>query len=155
MANFTPKSLIQGNQLMLFNTSGHSYAYATSHNLSVQGETQDISSKDHGIWGASAVSRYSWSISSDNLATDQYDELYAAMITGEPQEIKFGLKAENDPEKTVADGDYEYWTLDTSKTYYQGKAIITNLEINAENGSIANYTIELQGVGKLEQVTPA
>ena len=72
MANFTSKSLIQGNQLMLFNTSGHSYAYATSHNLSVQGETQDISSKDHGIWGASAVSRYSWSISSDNLATYCY-----------------------------------------------------------------------------------
>lgn len=56
---------------------------------------------------------------------------------------------------SVADKISGISRVEAGKTYSIGKAIITNLELNAENGSIANYTIELQGVGKLEQVTPA
>lgn len=47
--------IIKGRDLMLFDNDGHSYAYATNHTLTITAETVDISSKDHGIWGASEV----------------------------------------------------------------------------------------------------
>lgn len=58
--------IIKGRDLMLFDNDGHSYAYATNHTLTITAETVDISSKDHGIWGASEVSKYSWEITSEN-----------------------------------------------------------------------------------------
>ena len=48
--------IIKGRDLMLFDNDGHSYAYATNHTLTITAETVDISSKDHGIRGASEVS---------------------------------------------------------------------------------------------------
>ena len=37
--------IIKGRDLMLFNASGNSFAYATSHSLNINAETGDISSK--------------------------------------------------------------------------------------------------------------
>lgn len=154
MSTYTPQTIVEGRNLMLFDSTGASYAYATNHTLSIQANTADISSKDHGIWTGASVQNYSWTITSENLATDEYDTLFAAMIAGTPITVKFGLKSQNDPDKTVADGDYENWTLDTNKVFYSGSVIITSLELNAPNGEKANYSLELQGVGKLEQNTP-
>lgn len=147
-------NIIKGRDLMLFNADGHSYAYATSHSFSMNAETADISSKDHGIWGASEISRYSWTISSENLYTeDGYDEMFGAMMSGQPITVKFGLKqTQTDMSLNVADGNVAlpYWTAGNS--YYQGSALITSLTANANNGENATFSVELTGVGSISKV---
>ena len=54
--------IIKGKDLMLFDVSGNSFSYATNHTLTISTETSDTSSKDHGIWAASEITKYSWEI---------------------------------------------------------------------------------------------
>lgn len=148
-------TIIKGRDLMLFNSDGHSYAYATNHTLSITAETSDISSKDHGVWGASEVSKYSWEITTENLYTvDDYDSLFNSMIAGTPITVRFGLKATPaDPTMTPAEGNLAlpYWTSQNS--FYQGKVIITSLTVNANNGDNATYSLTLTGVGSISKTT--
>lgn len=147
--------IIKGRDLMLFDKDGHSYAFATSHTFTMNAETADVSSKDHGIWGASEVSRYTWSISSENLyTTEGYNEMFDSLIAGEPITVRFGLKTpQTDNTKNVADGEtaLPYWTSDN--VYLEGKAIITSLVANANNGENATYSIELTGTGAIAKKT--
>lgn len=145
--------IIKGRDLMLFDSSGKSYAFATNHTLTITAETTDISSKDHGIWGASEVARYSWEITSENLfTTDNYNALFDSMIGGKPITIRFGIKSQTDNTKTVADGDLENWTSSTTG-YYEGNVYITSLVANANNGENATYSVTLTGSGKINRKT--
>lgn len=148
-------NIIKGRDLMLFNSDGHSYAYATNHTFTMNAETTDISSKDHGVWGAVEVSRYSWEITSENLYTsEEYDALFTSMTSGEPITVRFGLKATPDnPALNPADGNtaLPYWTSQNS--FYQGRAIITSLTANANNGENATFSITLTGVGSIQKTT--
>lgn len=144
-------TIIKGDDLMLFDAKGESLAFATSHTFTMTGETVDISSKDHGVYTASSVNKISWEITSENLYTiDAYDNLFDNMVAREAIEVYFGQKAENDHEKTVADGDYENWTKGTHLK--KGKAYITSLVANAGNGDNATYSLTLTGSGKIEKV---
>ena len=140
--------IIKGNDLMMFDKEGNSYAYATNHTFSMSAEVSDTSSKDHGLWGGSEVTKYSWEITTENLYTvADYDTLFTAMISTEPIKIRFGLKAENDPTKTVADGDYDNWTA--AAGYYEGDCHITSLVANANTGENATYSVTFTGSGKI------
>lgn len=149
------KTIIKGRDLMLFNNEGHAYAYATNHTFSMTAETSDISSKDHGIWGAVEVSRINWEITTENLyTTDDYDTLNAAMIAGAPVTVRFGLKSQpSDSSLVPADGStaLPYWT--SGNTYYQGSALITSLVANANNGENATFNATFTGVGSVKKVT--
>jgi predicted secreted protein len=118
-------------------------------------ETSDVTSKDHGKWGASEVSRVTWEITSENLyTTSDYDSMFEQMTAGTPIMIRFGLKqAPSDPDMVPADGStaLPYWT--SQNTFYQGKALITSLVANANNGENATYNITLTGVGKIQKTT--
>lgn len=145
--------IIKGRDLMLFNSTGNSYAYATNHTLTITAETTDISSKDHGIWGASEISKYTWEITSENLFTsDEYDSLFTTMLAGDAITVRFGLKTDQaDLIKNVADGDSDltHWT--SQSTYYEGKVIITSLTANANNGENATYSVTLTGTGSIKK----
>lgn len=144
--------IIKGDDLMLFDASGHSIAYATSHVLTITADAQDISTKDHGIWGGSEINKIKWEISSENLYTeDSYDDLFTIMLAREAVDVYFGLKAENDPDKTVVDGDYDYWSKGSG--CYTGKAYITNLTANANSGENATLSITMTGAGKITKET--
>lgn len=147
--------IVKGRDLMLFNREGHSYAYATNHTLTVTAETTDISSKDHGIWGASEVSRYTWEITSENLFTSEgFDEMFDQMMTGQKIKVRFGLKVEQtDFTKNVADGDttLPYWT--GRDVYYEGDVIVTSLTANAANGDNATFSVTLTGTGSIKRTT--
>lgn len=155
MAN--SNTIVKGQELMLFQ-NGESIAFATSHTLTVTGNTTDISTKDHGFFAASSLTSITWEISSENLYTDgAYDKLFNAMVNKrEPIDIVFGHYS-ND--KTVAlggiaDSAIAAWNAptETSNTvYYMGKAYITSLTANAANGDNATFSVTLSGVGKLEQ----
>ena len=153
MAQYTPATIVKGDDLMLFDASGHSIAYATNHTLTINGDTTDTSSKDHGIYGASEVNKITWEITSENLYTDDaYDTLFESMMSRSAITVYFGHKTENDPSQTVADGDYPYWTK-TTVGNYTGKAFITSLVANANTGENATFSITLTGNGKITKVT--
>lgn len=155
--------VIKGRDLMLFkevhgtgansgSTSGVSFAFATNHTLSLNAETADISSKDHGIWGGSEVTKFSWEIQTENLYTeDNFDSLFDLMLNAEPFKVRFGLKSQNDNSKNVADGDYDCWTS-KANGYYEGTVVISSLTANANNGENATYSATFTGAGKIVRV---
>ena len=145
-------TIIKGDDLMLFDAEGKSLAFATSHTLSLTGETVDTSSKDHGIYTATNVQKVSWEITSENLYTlEAFDNLFDKMMQREAITVFFGMKAEQDVDKTVANGDYENWSTGTGA--YTGEAFITSLTANAANGENATYSLTLSGSGKLVKAT--
>lgn len=143
---------VRGGDMMLF-LNGKSIALATSHTLSISGDTQDTSNKDEGggDWASSEVSKLSWTASSENLYSldgegDNFDDLYDLMVAKEPFAITFSKKSE-----TTTDVPEGGWT--SSKPDYEGKGMITSLELNAPNGEYATYTVQITGVGALKKVT--
>lgn len=159
----TPKKIIKGDELMLFipvdptaaNPTFKSIAYATSHTLTMTAETVDVNTKDHGEWGSTEVNKISWSISTENLYTDEdYNALFDIMVGKKKVKVVFGRKAEADS-VVVADGDADNYTpanLDVAHAnpYMKtGWAYITSLVANTPSGDNATYTAEFQGVGAL------
>ncbi len=147
-------TIIKGRDLMLFNND-KSIAYATNHTFTMTANTSDVSSKDHGIYGGTEVTSFSWEIQSENLYTEQaYNDLFDAMLagaSGTKLTVKFGLKSETG-DGTVVDGDYPNWTPKATG-YYTGDCYITSLTANAPNGENATYSVTLTGVGKIERAT--
>lgn len=143
--------IIKGDDLMLFDAEGKSLAFATSHQLTISADAVETSSKDGGVWGSNEVNKITWELTSENLYTDNaYDELFDKMLKREAITVYFGTKKENDPEKTVVDGDYENWT---GSKGYTGKVFITSLTANANTGENATYSATFTGTGKITKVT--
>lgn len=149
----------QGGDLMLFvkGISGtpKSIAQATSHSLSVTFETSETTSKDAGgYWKSFDYKSAAWTATSENLVSDSsdgmtFDELFDLSVLKTPIELVFGPKADADAGKTeVPEGgwgpsDGHYWT---------GKGIITSLELTAQNGDNATFSVNIQGTGELKRL---
>ena len=141
------EKIIKGDDLMLFDSEGKSLAFATSHQLTISADAVETSSKDGGVWSSNEVNKISWELTSENLYTEgSYDKLFDLMLKREPIKVYFGVKKENDPEKTVVDGDYENWS---GKTGYTGNVFITSLAANAATGENATYSATFTGTGKI------
>ena len=141
------EKIIKGDELMLFK-GDKSIAYATSHTLTVNGNSIDISSKDHGYWGASEVGNITWEITSENLYTDKYyGELFDAMVSRTQLSVAFGFASNWDVNGLT--GTSTEYTLDKTKTYYTGKVYVTSLTANANSGENATLSITLTGCGAL------
>lgn len=148
------KQILKGDELMLFKDK-KSIAYATSHVLTITGNTVDIASKDHGFWGASEVGSLTWEITSENLYTqDAYDELFDAMVACTPIDVAFGKVANYD--KNGIDNSTKNWAPDTTTTgsVKYGKAVITSLVCNANTGENATFSITLTGQGAISKTAP-
>lgn len=168
------KQIIKGDDLMLFDSTGKSIGYATSHTLTLSAEAQDVSSKDHGIWTGNEVNKISWEITSENLyTTEEFDSLFTAMVARQGIIVYFGTKTASG-ELTVADDDFNAWSLaptanvadgasEAVGTYnatgsaagtagYKGKVFITNLQANANTGENATFSVTLTGSGKIEKL---
>lgn len=144
---------VKGGDLMLF-VDGKSIAYATSHTLSISGDTQDTSNKDEGggSWASSEVSILNWTASSDNLYSvdgegNNFEDLFDLMIAKEPITAVFCLKSQMNQTDVPTGG----WS--TSTPNYTGNVVITSLEVNAPNGEYATFTAQFTGVGALEKKT--
>jgi len=149
-------NLLHGEELQLFfddNGTIRTLAFATNHTLTLSTSPVAISSKDHGAFAANEAGSIEWSISADNLYADDYDFLFDLMIAREPVDVVFAQVANWSPNGLESTGgDVKAWTPDQTN-YRSGKAVITNLTLNAPNGEIASYTIELQGAGPLMKAT--
>lgn len=144
-------SKIRGGDMMLF-VNGKSIAYATSHTLTISGDTQDTSNKDEGggDWASNEVSTLSWTAQSENMysidgAGSNFDDLFDIMVAKTPVTASFSKKTET--AVNVPEGG---WTA--SKPDYEGKVVITSLELNAPNGEYATYTVQFTGIGALQKV---
>ena len=146
-------SFIKGDALMLF-MGGDALAYAKNHTLTMTRNTIDISSKDHGFWGASEVGNLTWEVQTENLYTeDNYDDLYDAMVAKTPVDIVFA-QANNYNENGLkaVGGSVDSWTASTTSGR-KGKAVITSLTINANTGENATYSATFTGSGPLTKVS--
>lgn len=153
--------IIKGSDLMLFVTQSDntvkSLAFATSHSLSISTETQQISTKDHGFWGATEVTGVNWSITTDNLYTiDTYNELFDMMMARQTIAVYFCLKTPTEragnPATVNLPGDaYDTWhpTTTTGEDGYYGRVYITALDCTAQSGDNATFSCTLSGVGAL------
>lgn len=144
--------LIHGDSFLLYLTSGKTVvAYATSCSLQVDSETIDTSSKFSCKWQSNMGGKASYSISADALYcsnTDgiSFDKLLEFMVSGEQIEWYMG-------EEAAHEGSCETnpHTLDTTKTYYNGKAVVTSVSLEAGNNEIATCSITLTGAGEIQK----
>ena len=126
--------------------------YATSHTVTITGNTVDIATKDHGFWGASSVGAITWEVTAECLLTTaDYDMLFDAMIR------KTRLKAYFAPARNYSPnglqrvgGDVSSW-LPAAKGK-EGYVCVTSLTVNANTGENSTYSITFTGQGALKSV---
>lgn len=125
--------------------NGKSIALATSHSLSLSGNTTDTSNKDtgDGHWASAVVNSLSWTAQSDNMySTEGYEALFTHMIARTPVTLVFTVKSGN----VLPETGWE----PAVNTGYSGQAYITSLDANAANGDNATFSVTFTGVGALE-----
>ena len=153
MANWNENAqLVNGDNFLLYLTSGHTViAYATSCSLQVDSETIDTSSKFSCKWASNMGGKASYTISADALYCQDvegaisFDALLEYMVKGEQVEWYMGEETEH-----TGSCETNPHTLDTSKTYYNGKAVVTSVSLEAGNNEIASCSITLTGAGEIQ-----
>lgn len=149
MANTS--NYIKGGEIILFK-GGTQIAFAQSHTLSINGETQDVSNKDagNGTWSSSEVSKMSWEISAEHMVNadgTNVTDLYDAMVAMTPIDVVLA-------KSTGVEGDNGITTWTAGNSFgFKGKATITSIEISAQNGEYATFSITLAGTGALKKVS--
>lgn len=161
MAVSAGRKMVNGSDIMLFSYQGGEYksiAHGTSHSLSLSADTEDINTKDAGVWGLTEVNKINWEITADHMYTnDGYDTFFTAMTAKQPITVVFGLKADEEIAGNPADVNISSdnnWTPNTTYVY-SGKAIITSLDWNADAGSKATISATLNGQGAISKGTPS
>lgn len=156
MAFNNKTDLIKGEALLLYIgetvaavTTYKPIAYASTHTLSINGDTIDTSSKMSGAWKEFFIGQLNWQVTSESLVSKvagqmSYKTLKGLMVRREPILIKIGSP-------TASSADFE---LDVSSEVASGSAIITSLEQTAANGELCTSSITLQGTGELEDGAP-
>ena len=142
--------IIKGDELMLFDENNQALLYATSHTLTLTGNTTDISSKDHGFFAATSVGKITWELTAECLYTDNdYDALFDQMISGEKVFIKWS-KAKNYDVNGLEScgGTVQAW--EPADAVKQGYAYITSLVANANTGENATFSVTYTGAGALK-----
>ena len=151
------KTIITGDELMLFNSNQEAFAWATNHVLTLSTSTQEVSTKDDGVWNRTNVTKISWEVTTENLTClEDYNSLYDMMTNREPVTVYFGLVGNYDENGlTRVGGNVSAWTLDDTAyngyytNYRTGKAVITNLQLNAPTGENSTFSATFTGVGPL------
>ena len=157
--------LIQGDKLNLWIVTGSTeggydvLAYATSCSVQVDQETIDTSSKFSCRWNATRGGRSSYTISADALYTNatgvtSFDTLLDLMLGDKNVKWAIGQEVEYKVTDTNTCEDNPH-TLDTSKMYYTGEALISSVSLEAGNNEIASCSISMTGSGAIVPVTPA
>lgn len=143
--------IVRGSDLMLFDgTTNKAFAFATNHTLELSGDVLETSSKDSGKWKANQITKLSWTITSENLYSEEdYDDLVEKMIERDEFDVIFAIAGNADSDAGVPSGG---WTP-KSNSGYKGKAVITSISVSAQDGQNATYSVNLQGTGALEKIT--
>jgi len=148
------KQILKGDQIQLF-INNNAPLWATSHTLTLTGNTVDIATKDHGSWGASEIGNLTWELTAECLYSDgDYDDMFDRMVAKTKLMIQFAKVANYDPNGLVSTGgNVQAWTPDVQSAK-KGYAVVTSLTANANTGENATYSITFTGAGPLMPVLP-
>lgn len=150
------QNIVKGDEMQLFIQEGDivkTLGYATAHTFSRSAETEDVASKDHGLYPSTNVKRITWTVQADCLYTDaDYDALVTAMDAAQPIYAYFCHVSNYDTKglSGIGEGTVSYWAGGAG---YKGKAIIANLDGTFNNGENATFSLTLNGVGSLDKIT--
>ena len=139
------KSVLDGTDLIL-SVGGKALGFSTGCKVSTTTETGERVTKGAaaGKWKEKYVKSFSESISAEGCVltdgdtdTPTYDQLKKMQLAGEPIDGTYNLR----------DGSER-----TGKTTggYKGKYLITSLELDAQAGDNAKYSVQLENCGKVE-----
>lgn len=140
-------SVLDGTDLIL-SMGTNALGFSTGCKVNTSAETGERVTKEAsgGKWKESYIKSFSEQINADGVVltdgTDEvpsYDQLKDAMLKGEPVEAAYNLR-EGDKRTGKATGGYK------------GKYLITSLDLDAQAGDDAKYSITLQNSGKVEKV---
>lgn len=142
--------VVKGSDLMLFDgTTQKAFAFATNHSLEISGDVMETSSKDSGKWKSNQVTKLGWTITSDNLYSEEdYDSLVEKMIARSEFDVIFAIAGNADSDAGMPEGG---WTPKPNSGY-KGKAVITSISVSAQDGQNATYSVNLQGTGALTKI---
>jgi predicted secreted protein len=133
---------------LILSVGGNALGFSTGCKVSTTTETGERLTKEAatGKWKEKYVKSFSETISADGVvltdgtsATPTYDQLKALQLAGEPITATYSLR----------DGDKR-----TGKTSggYSGSYIITSLELDAQAGDDAKYSLQLENSGSVSAV---
>ena len=135
-------AVLDGTDLIL-SIGGKALGYSTGCKISTTAETGERVTKEaaSGKWKEKYVKSYSETVSADGVTlTDgdsskpTYDQLKEAMLKGEPIEGSYNVRDGNSREGKASGG-------------YKGKYIITSLDLDAQAGDDAKYSMQMENCG--------
>jgi len=149
------KKIIKGDQLQIWigvNGVWLNPKWATSHTLTITGNTIDVATKDHGFWGASEVGNLSWEVTAECLYSDNdFDKLFDFMVGRQKLDVVFAEVRNYDANGlTSVGGNVQNW--EPAAKQRKGKCVITSLNANANTGDFATYGITFTSCGALTAV---
>ena len=142
---------LMGEQIQVF-LSGETLACATSCSVQISSDEIDTSCKDCAGFNSTMPGRITWTVQSDNLfVIGDYTKLVDAMLNKEILDLTFATVA-NFSAATEADADGHRvpeggW--DSADNLYQGKVTISSIDLTADNGAVATYSVTFNGHGAL------
>lgn len=146
--------ILKGDELQIF-VLGHAPFWATSHTLTITGNTVDVATKDHGFWGSQEVGNITWELTAECLySTSDYDAFFNAMISRTLLSVQFAQVANYDANGLESvGGNVDAWQANPYHSK-RGYAYITSITANANTGENASYSITFTGAGPLMPVMP-
>lgn len=148
---------IMGEQIQLF-LSGKTLACATSCSVNISADDIDVSCKDSAGFNSTIPGRITWTAQSDNLfIVTEFDKLVDAMLNKTVLTLAFSTVG-NWNSKTTPDAEGHVvptggWT--SAGDMYTGQVTISSIDLTADNGSVATYSVQFNGHGALAKSTPA
>lgn len=141
-------AVLDGTDLIL-SIGSAALGYSTGCKITTSAETGERVTKEAaaGKWKEKYVKSFSESISADGVVlTDgdakkpTYDQLKDVMTAGKPVDASYNVREEDSREGKTAGG-------------YKGKYIITSLDLDAQAGDDAKYSIQLENCGAVTKQT--
>ena len=132
--------------------SGSCLACAQTCSVNISSDDIDVSCKDSYGFTNSLPGRITWNVSSDNLfVVDDYTKLVDAMLAKQTLTITFGsvsnVAEATEPDEEGHRGPGGGWK--SKGDLYYGKVTISSIDLSADNGSIATYSVQFNGHGAL------
>lgn len=153
---------VHGNNLMLF-LDGDALAFATSHTFSMNQQTSEISTKDHGEAAAVLGNGYTWEVTTENLYTTANAETIrdavanrtlVSVVFGSPRNYSAKGLASAQAEGADTTGLPTEWEAPGSG-FAMGSGLITSFTVNANAGENATYSATITGSGALTNISAA
>lgn len=142
------KKVLDGTDLIL-SVGAKALGFSTGCKITTQTETGERVTKEAqaGKWKEKYVKSFSESISADGCVltdgdaqTPTYDQLKAMQLAGEPVDASYNVRNGSEREGKTTGG-------------YKGKYLITSLDLDAQAGDDAKYSVQLENCGPVEKVS--